>query len=467
MKLTRNTARLLSAVLAFVMVLALATPASAEKDAVSVELVMNADGLEISGKLAASSEGVLSLGAKMLLGGESATDLTVYASMAALAVESSFLDKAYGVELATLAENLKSSVFAPDSGSQFALSEEDFNTIQNLLSADLTQEIPGMSALSGLDYEALANAYCVVADALSQAAEQITDKLALESAPATVTVNGEAISVTQVRVTVSTEAMIALSDALLTSLETSAELQDAVNEIANAISVINGEPLSEPVVPSLLENLDEVRQTVRDDLTNSAPSVTVTGCSAESGAIVKLALDITISSESISATLLKSEAADFYRLEMVDADSTVTALQFELTESSDAALGFHFGSYEGDTETGGVIFRLDKTAQTFETTVISTFTSGETGEITTYTNSVSGYYALTDTLFALTFDKVDGQELGFTVTLNVRSDDTVTMPTFAELTKLSEEELAAAMDALVSGISVLTQMFGGSVQPAA
>ena len=70
MKMTRNAARLLSAVMAFVMVLALAAPARADNDAVSVELVLAAEGIEASGKLIVSPELVMSMGVQLLLNGE-------------------------------------------------------------------------------------------------------------------------------------------------------------------------------------------------------------------------------------------------------------------------------------------------------------------------------------------------------------------------------------------------------------
>lgn len=467
MKMTRNIAQLLSVVMAFIMVFSLAAPASAEGDAVSVEVVLAAEDMELSGKITVSPELVMSVGAKLLLNGQSVADLTGFVSTQAAAVESAFLDRAYGVTLANLAENLKGSIFAPDSGTKFAMSEDDFNSLQELLNGGLEAQLPELPGET--DSDALIAAFSALGEAFSQAVNDVSDKLAMESAPATVSVNGKDVSTTQVKVTVGTEAMIGICDSLLTSLENSSELQSAVAVIVDAYSGFafseDDESISgEEAVQAILENSDDFRQSMTDAVNESAPSVTVTVCTVGEAQIpVKVAMDITADGETVHAALTMSEELDFFRLETVDADNSAEALELVFTENSDTALSFHFGSYEGETETFGVIFDLDKVAQTFETTTSSTSTDPETNEPVTYTNAVSGYYAVTDTLFALTFDKVDGQEMGATVTLNIRTDETVTMPDFSEITKLSETEFASVLEALNNGFETLSQIFGSAV----
>ena len=70
MKMTRNAARVLSLVMALAMVLAMAVPAGAESDAVSVELVLASEGIEASGKVTVSPDLVASVGARLLLNGQ-------------------------------------------------------------------------------------------------------------------------------------------------------------------------------------------------------------------------------------------------------------------------------------------------------------------------------------------------------------------------------------------------------------
>lgn len=473
MKLTRSAARLLAAVMAFVMLFALAAPASAEGDAVSVEVVLASEGMEASGKIAVSPEMALSIGAQLLLNGERFAGLTGYASTEAVVLESSFLSKAYGVALDDLAENLKSSIFAPDSGSQFALDEDTYNTLLDVLSGEAAA-----AAVSGADTDALTDAFSVLAEAAGQAANDVSSKLAMESAPAVVNINGEDVDVTRMRVTVSTEAIISFYGEMLDALEGSTDLQAALATIVDAFPTLavaftggeDGEPVpsGEEVVRMILENLDDVKQSLADALNEVATSGTfAVSLAGEEQLPVELTGEITSDEQTVSLTFTMSPAIDFIRLEAVDADGSATAVQFDITENSDAALGFHVGSYKGETELFSLNYRQDKAEQTFEVAIAGASGYNEEAETFsgTVSTSVSGYYAVTDTLLALTIDKVDGQEFGGTLTLNIRTDDTVALPDFTELTRLKEAEFADVIQALADGFDSLNALFGGTVDP--
>jgi len=480
MKLTRSAARLLAAVMAFVMLFALAAPASAEGDAVSVEVVLAAEGMEASGKIAISPEMVLSIGAQLLLNGECYAGLTGYAGPEAVVLESNFLNKAYGVALADLAENLKGSIFAPDSGSQFALDEDSYNSLLEILSGEFLS-VSGettVAAVSGENAGVLTDAFSVLGEAVGQAANDISDKLAIESAPAVVNINGEDVDVTRMRVAMSTEAIISFYDELLDALESNTDLQGAVATIVDAFSTLAAEytggkegdavPSGEEAVQMILENLDDVKQSLTDALNEAAVSVAFTVCLAgEEQLPVELTAEITSGEQTVSGTFTMSPAIDFIRLEAVDSDGSATAVQFDITENSDAALGFHVGSYKSETELFSLNYRQDKAEQTFEVTLAQAAGYDEETETFsgTVSTSVSGYYAVTDTLLALTIDKVDGQEFGGTLTLNIRTDDTVTLPDFTELTKLKEAEFADVIQALSDGFDSLNALFGGTVDP--
>ena len=73
---------------------------------------------------------------------------------------------------------------------------------------------------------------------------------------------------------------------------------------------------------------------------------------------------------------------------------------------------------------------------------------------------MSGIYTLSDTLFSATLDKMDGQEFGGTITLNLRSDDAVALPGFTEIATMSEEEFTALVQAATQAAESLSQMFG-------
>ena len=102
----------------------------------SAELVMSGKGTDISGKLALDSvQGVLAVLADMRSEGESVMSAAAYASAQALVVDSMLIGGAYGANLTALAENLPGSIFAPGSGSAFALDEETYEQILALFPA--------------------------------------------------------------------------------------------------------------------------------------------------------------------------------------------------------------------------------------------------------------------------------------------------------------------------------------------
>ena len=74
------------------------------------------------------------------------------------------------------------------------------------------------------------------------------------------------------------------------------------------------------------------------------------------------------------------------------------------------------------------------------------------------TNSLSGYYSSSDTLFSITVDKANGQNLGGTMTLNLRSDDSISMPTFSEITTMTEEEFTTLVNQIGAAFDMFSQM---------
>lgn len=461
MKSTRKLARLLSAVMAFAMIFALAAPAGAEGDAVSVEVVMAGEGMELSGKIAVSPQLAMSVGACMLANGQSLADLTAFLSTQAIAVQSGFLDRAYGVSLPDLSRNLEGSVFAPNSGSRFALDEDSYNALQDMLNGGLQAKLPELSG--AMDTDALTSAASAVGAALTQAFAGVASKLTVESAPDTVTLGGRTVSVTRAKITAGTDVLLGISDSLLTSLEGSTELQGAVAVLADALFAISGEKdgvSGQELVGSLLEQMDSVRQSVADELSGAQPAIAITVCTAGSQLPVKLALDITSGGDTVSVQLLMSEEKDFFRLNLVDSDGSVDALQLEIPESTDEALNLCLTSYEDEDMTFALSLRLDKTGKTFKVTVTNVEIDSQAGKTGTRSNSLSGFYDITDTLFTVTVDKADDQPMGFTVALNIRTDDTVDMPAFTELTGLGEAEVSSALEGLMGGLQGMAQLFG-------
>ena len=106
-----GAARVFSWIMAFALVFSLvavpARTASADPNTVSAELVFSVEGLDMSGKLTLDAEQLLlSAAASMVAGDQTIADAAAYLSAQALAVDSIFLDGAYGVDLPSLSANL-------------------------------------------------------------------------------------------------------------------------------------------------------------------------------------------------------------------------------------------------------------------------------------------------------------------------------------------------------------------------
>ena len=136
---TNALSRVFAWAVAFALVFSLAAvPASAESGALSAELLISSEEMNVSGKVALDVEqAMLMISAVMTSGGDAFTN-AIYLSPLAFIVESDLVGGSYGLDLPALADNLPNSIFAPDSGSAFALDEETYSQIMEMFSGELT-----------------------------------------------------------------------------------------------------------------------------------------------------------------------------------------------------------------------------------------------------------------------------------------------------------------------------------------
>ena len=455
----RGTAsRLFSWVMALALVLSLvaapALTAFADSDTYSAELIFSAEGMNISGKITLdTNQLLLAAAARMAAGNEVLADAAAYLSTQALAVNGSVVGGSYGVDLASLAENLDKSIFAPNSGSSFALDEETYSQIKALLSGELTSNLMA-SAVTSVDSDAVEEAAAVLTEVYAGAAEDIMSKLPLESGNASVVINGKPVQVSELRCSADGEAAVGILETLIVPLQGNAEAQAALATLIDEIAAASGEDLGatgaelvQAIVSELPQQLPEVKQELEAEQFQVTASVCVSNASEMP---VKFSLALQDAEENIAINLLMSEELDFFRFEAEEDGFVDSALEFAIQENSDKALAFKFAVFEGDIEEASLSFNLNKAGQAF---TLSVFTDGET-------SSMSGYYNITDTLFSLTIDKIDGQDFGGAITLNLRSDDTISMPSFTELTGLSEAEFTVVMQRIMTNMESLSQMFG-------
>lgn len=455
----KRTSRLLALLMALAMMLSLASAAFAATDATSAEIIVSADNFNLTGKLAYSEEeNALSMGASMTVDGENTVDLTGYFSAKALVLVSALLDAPYGIEYAKLAENLPDSVFAPDSGSQFALDQEDYDQLLELVSgaAAMGADAAELPDVSGVDISGLTDAIVALVPAFSQGIEAASKNMTMESSTGKLTINGTEVNVQTVKVQYGTASVIALYDAVLSAAK---DDEAAQNAIATLIDLVNatGEDLGvtgAEFVQALVEHNQEMRDSMAEALGQYDIQCEVTASANEDGtAPVELGFQMTLDGETVEVKLQMSESQDYFRLDL-NAGGETAALAFAVTENSEDALAFRFSVLSGEDE-DAVVYTQDKKAQTFDVSMVETV-SGQTT-----TTTVSGHYVVEENLLSLVVDTLDGQDMGGSVTLNLRTNDTLTVPSFTEITKLTEEELMNVFQSFAPGVDAIDTWLNG------
>lgn len=455
----KRTSRLLALLMALAMMLSLASAAFAATDATSAEIIVSADNFNLTGKLAYSEEeNALSMGASMAVDGENTIDLTGYFSAKALVLVSALLDAPYGIEYAKLAENLPDSVFAPDSGSQFALDQEDYDQLLELVSgaAAMGADAAELPDVSGVDISGLTDAIVALVPAFSQGIEAASKNMTMESSTGKLTINGTEVNVQTVKVQYGTASVIALYDAVLSAAK---DDEAAQNAIATLIDLVNatGEDLGvtgAEFVQALVEHNQEMRDSMAEALGQYDIQCEVTASANEEGtALVEADVKLSMDGEPVEVKLQMSESLDYLRLDL-NAGGETAALVFAVTENSEDALAFRFSVLSGEDE-DAVVYTQDKKAQTFDVSMVETV-SGQTT-----TTTVSGHYVVEENLLSLVVDTLDGQDMGGSVTLNLRTNDTLTVPSFTEITKLTEEELMNVVQSFAPGVEAIDTWLNG------
>lgn len=455
----KRTSRLLALLMALAMMLSLASAAFAATDATSAEIIVSADNFNLTGKLSYSEEeNALSMGASMTVDGENTVDLTGYFSAKALVLVSTLLDAPYGIEYAKLAENLPDSVFAPDSGSQFALDQEDYDQLLELVSgvAAMGEDAAELPDVSGVDISGLTDSVTALMPALTTAFQAASQNMTMQTTTGKVSINGAEVNVQTVKVQYGTAAVAALFDSLLATAKDDEAVQNALIGLIDFLNASGNDMgvTGEEFVQAVVEQNQEMRDAVAEALADYDVAWEVYLSSNEDGtAPVELGFQMTLDGETVEAKLQMSESQDYFRLDL-NAGGETAALVFAVTENSEDALAFRFSVLSGEDE-DAVVYTQDKKAQTFDVSMVETV-SGQTT-----TTTVSGHYVVEENLLSLVVDTLDGQDMGGSVTLNLRVNDTLTVPSFTEITKLTEEELMNVFQSFAPGVEAIDTWLNG------
>ncbi len=455
----KRTSRLLALLMALAMMLSLASAAFAATDATSAEIIVSGDNFNLTGKISYSEEeDALSMGASVAVDGENTVDLTGYFSAKALVLVSALLDAPYGIEYAKLAENLPDSVFAPDSGSQFALDQEDYDQLLELVSgvAAMGADAAELPDESGMDISGLTDSVTALMPALTTAIQAASQNMTMQTTTGKVSINGAEVNVQTVKVQYGTATMAALFDSLLATAKDDVAVQNAMIALIDFLNASGNDMgiTGEEFVQAVVEQNQEMRDAVAEALADYDAACELYISSNEDGtAPVELGFQMTLDGETVEAKLQMSESLDYLRLDL-NVGGETAALVFAVTENSEDALALRFSVLSGEDE-DAVVYTQDKKAQTFDVSMVETV-SGQTT-----TTTVSGHYVVEENLLSLVVDTLDGQDMGGSVTLNLRVNDTLTVPSFTEITKLTEEELMNVFQSFAPGVDAIDTWLNG------
>lgn len=452
-----GTKRVFSWITAFVLVFSLlavpARAASVPSGALSAELVFASEEMDVSGKIALDPDQLL-LGAMVCVGanGTSLADLGAYLSGQAVAAGGSMIGGTYGVDFATLVRNLPKSIFAPDSGSSYALDEETYDQILALMNPGMGSAARFGSFGADVSSDELAKAAAVLQEAYSGIGEVLVTCLNLDVNSTSLVINNKPIQVLQGSVTIDGEAFAAIVNALITPLQDNTEAQEALATIIDGINAASDEELGftgEEAVEMIVSQLPGMLPEMAQELDAAGFSARLILCfSNDTPFPVKFGMELQADGETVELNLLISEEMDFYRYELKEDGAVTTYMQLDITENTADTLAFKFTVQNEYEEPVSLDFNLNKAGKAFLVTVTA---DGET-------NSLSGYYSSSDTLFSITVDKANGQNLGGTMTLNLRNDDSISMPTFSEITTMTEEEFTALVNQIGAAFDMFSQM---------
>lgn len=446
--------RVFSWIMAFVLVFSLlavpARAASASSDALSAALVFSAEGVDISGKLVLDvNQLLLAAVAGVEINGVTLSELGAYLSGQAAAVSGSMIGGAYGVDFTTLARNLPKSIFAPDSGSSYALDEETYDGIMAVLNGAL-------DSVSRYDFDFgaasgdLTEAFTVLGDTYSGIEEELILCVKSKVSDGSLLLNNKPIQVTEARMTIDGSAVAEILDTLIAPLQGNAEAQEALAAVIDGINAASSEELGvtgEEAVEMIVSQLPGMLPELARELEDEGFALSFCLCtSASSHMPVKYALEFKADGEAVAFNLLMGEKKEFFRFEVMEGNDLLACAQLDITENTSDTLAFKFMVQNEYEEPVSLDFNLNKAGKAFLVTVEAD------GERT----SISGYYSSSPNQFTITVDKVYGQDLGGVLSLILRSDDSISMPAFSEVTTMTESEFTA----LVDQISAAFEMFG-------
>lgn len=405
----------------------------------SVALKVAVEGMNLDARLAVDFANSLAAMALQMEADGTALDLSIFGSQTACALQSSLLDQVYGVDRTKIEENLPKSVFAPDSGSAYALDEESYAALVEALIE--SKAAPAEALENTGDATALAEKYGSIL------VEAISGKLKNEAGFETITIGTEEVRAMVTSVTLDTDAICGIVESILSEAAQDEELKALAAAYFDQRGVYEVTGMTgEEMAAEMWENMDEFTQETVASIQEAA--VGLSGKMYMKGAApVAVALEVTVQDDPLSIQLTLGEEplkSGEVSLVVTAGDVEMIRMAYEVVENTEETYAARFTFSEGETDVLQFALAWDKIASAY---VISTAVDG-------VPMSLAGTVTQEEDAIIVTLDTINGVDMG-EISLTLREGDTVEIPAFTEILTLTEEQAGTFVEGIMAIYDIL------------
>lgn len=506
----RTVSRALALALSVVMVMTLMlAPVGAEKaEGISAELKFSLEGLDASVKLFVDPvDPVVGLLAELSMEGQTLADAALYMNAESLVLDSTtLLPQAIGIDLAAASENLPNSVFAPNSGSMFALEELDYIALQGFFAGREAGAAQVTASTPSFTQEQLEQLEDVGAKYVELIPSLLMDNAGMAMSPETVEVGSQKIATSRMTLSLSNEALTNIITSLLTAVAEDAELQQAAVWVMEAglanmpeetTAQLEGMSAAD-LTAQLWAVLPELAQEAAANLQASGLGCSVSvNTSKDSGNVIRVSAELGDGEDSMSIVYTMGESlaeSEEISLKLLFDGEEELAFVYQLEENTDAHYAASVTVREAGDVTAVMSMDADKANSTY--TVVQALSDGTynvfaakltqtldgslkaefgadletpydeehylfsflwdntlsrytlTASIDGEVSSLSGTVSVGDDI-VITVDQVDG-EAAEGMSLTLHGSDSVDVPAFAELLTMNEEQVAEQLSTVIA-----------------
>ena len=405
----------------------------------SVALKVAVEGMNLDARLAVDFANSLAAMALQMEADGTALDLSIFGSQTACALQSSLLDQVYGVDRTKIEENLPKSVFAPDSGSAYALDEESYAALMEALIE--SKAAPAETLENTGDATALVEKYGSIL------VEAISGKLKNEAGFETITIGTEEVRAMVTSVTLDTDAICGIAEAVLSEAARDEELKALAAAYFDQRGVYEVTGMTgEEMAAEMWENMDAFTQETVASIQEAA--VGLSGKMYMKGAApVAVALEVNVQDDPLSIQLTLGEEplkSGEVSLVVTAGDVEMIRMAYEVVENTEETYAARFSFSEGETDVLQFALAWDKIASAY---VISTAVDG-------VPMSLAGTVTQEEDAIIVTLDTINGVDMG-DISLTLREEDTVEIPAFTEILTLTEEQAGTFVEGIMAIYDIL------------